>query len=180
MWTSQHGHMFLQSQLGILESVEWVLVSKTCNIIMEVAFYFCHVILARSKSQVPPTLKENEFKNILIDFWVFIGMWAFSSCVGRGCSSLWCLGFSLWWLLLLQSMSSECSGCGSQVYFLCCMWDLLGPGIEPMSPAWGTFLSAGPPGKSQENELNKSVKIRKWGQPRVCHTWRQFCLGVSM
>ena len=28
---------------------------------MEVAFHhFCHMLLARSKSQVPPTLKENE------------------------------------------------------------------------------------------------------------------------
>ena len=32
---------------------------------------------------------------------------AFSSCSERGYSSLWCAGFSLRWLLLLQSMGSE-------------------------------------------------------------------------
>ena len=29
------------------------------------------------------------------------------------------------------------------------MWDLAGPGLEPVSPAWaGGFLTTGPPGKS--------------------------------
>ena len=35
----------------------------------------------------------------------------------RGYSSLWCAGFSLWWLLLLQSSGSRSAGfssCGSQ------------------------------------------------------------------
>ena len=31
------------------------------------------------------------------------------------------------------------------------MWDLPGPGIEPVSPVWaGGFLTTAPPGKSQE------------------------------
>ena len=32
---------------------------------------------------------------------------AFSSCGERGYSSLWCVGFSLWWLLLLWRMGSR-------------------------------------------------------------------------
>ena len=35
----------------------------------------------------------------------------------RGYSSLWCAGFSLWWLLLLRSTGSRCTGfssCSSQ------------------------------------------------------------------
>ena len=41
----------------------------------------------------------------------------FSSCGEGGCSSLRCVGFSLWWLLLLQSMGSRrvgFSSCGMQ------------------------------------------------------------------
>ena len=57
-----------------------------------------------------------------------------------------CLGFSLQWLLLLQSMNSSAHGlqqswfpssrthCGTQAQLLLILWDLLGPGIEPVSP----------------------------------------------
>ena len=41
----------------------------------------------------------------------------FLSCSKRGYSSLRCMGFSLQWLLLLQSMGSRCAGfssCGTQ------------------------------------------------------------------
>ena len=43
---------------------------------------------------------------------------AFSSCGSRGYSSLWCVGFSLRWLLLLRSMGSRHAGfssCGTWV-----------------------------------------------------------------
>ena len=89
------------------------------------------------------------------------------SLVGR-----WCAGFSLQWLLLLWSVGCRCVGakhmgfsiavCGLRSCHLCgCssfgtlallpqgMWDLPGPGIEPMSPALqDRFLTTGPPGKS--------------------------------
>ena len=39
------------------------------------------------------------------------GAQAFSSC--EGCPSLQCMGFSLQWLLLLQSTGSRCSGFSS-------------------------------------------------------------------
>ena len=65
-------------------------------------------------------------------------VWAFSSCVERGYSSLWCTGSSLLWLLMLRSTGSRRAGfssCAAQVWLLCSMWDLPGPGLEPVSPA---------------------------------------------
>ena len=92
-------------------------------------------------------------------------MWAFSSCSKVGdYSSLRCTGFSLHWLLLLQSTGSRCIGfsscgtqalerrlssCGTWVNLLRGMWDLPWPGIEPVSSASaGGFLITVPAGKS--------------------------------
>ena len=83
---------------------------------------------------------------------------AFSSC-GK-----WpCVGFSLWWLLLLWNMGSRhvgfsscglwalehrLSSCGTRASLLHGMWNLPGPRLEPVSPAWaGGFLTTAPPGK---------------------------------
>ena len=67
-----------------------------------------------------------------------------------GYSSLQCTGFSLRWLLSLQSTGSGARGlsscgsralerrlssCGARASLLRGMWDLPGPGLEPMSPA---------------------------------------------
>ena len=97
---------------------------------------------------------------------------AFCSCGERGySSSLRCAGFSLQWLLLLQSTGpghagsvvvvsglSSCgsralgyrlSSCGAWAYLLHEVWDPLGPGIKLVSPALaGRFLTTAPPGKS--------------------------------
>ena len=41
------------------------------------------------------------------------------------------------------------SSCGSRAQLLCGMWDLHGPGLEPVSPALaGGFSTTAPPGKS--------------------------------
>ena len=60
------------------------------------------------------------FINLLIYFWlrwVFVAVRGLSLVVASGgYSSLWCVGFSLWWLLLLQSTGSRHAGfssCGS-------------------------------------------------------------------
>ena len=57
------------------------------------------------------------FKNFLFIFWLH---WVFVAArrlslvaVSRGYSSLRCMGFSLWWLLLLWSMGSRCVGFSS-------------------------------------------------------------------
>ena len=58
-----------------------------------------------------------------------------SHCSGFSCCTAWALGT---WVGF--------SSCGTR---LSCMWDLPGPGIEPVSPALlGRFLTTASPGKS--------------------------------
>ena len=48
-----------------------------------------------------------------------------------------------------RALERRLSSCGAQAQLLRGMWDLPGPGIEPMSPALaGGFLTTAPPGKS--------------------------------
>ena len=85
-------------------------------------------------------------------------------------SPLWCTGFLLWWLLLLQSMGSRHTGfhsyilwlssCSSQTKLLCSMCDLPGPGIDLVSPAVaGGSLNSGLPGKSKNFLISLKEKI---------------------
>ena len=95
--------------------------------------------------------------------WVFIAVCGLSLVVvSGGYSSLRCAGFLLRWLLL-WSTGSRCTGfsscgtwalehglssCGARAQLLRGMWDLPGPGLEPVSPALaGGFLTTAPPGK---------------------------------
>ena len=49
----------------------------------------------------------------------------------------------------LQALERRLSSCGTWAYLLHGMWDLPGPGLEPVSPALaGRFLTTVPPGKS--------------------------------
>ena len=105
-------------------------------------------------------------------------IYLFIGCVGSSllrragatvCCSVWvshCSGFSCFGAQALGTRVSvavtrrlsscgswalehRLSSCGAWVYLLCGMWDLPGPGIEPMSPALaGRFLNTVPPGKS--------------------------------
>ena len=82
---------------------------------------------APAGKSLPVSLKEViSYKKINLFIYLFqaaLGLrcctWAFSSCGerGRGYSLLWCAGFSLRWLLLLQSTGSRCAGFSS-----CGMW----------------------------------------------------------
>ena len=63
-------------------------------------------------------------KSILSLFFFFFGCvgssllhWLSLVAANRGYSSLWCAGFSLWWLLLLRSTGSKCVGFNS-----CSVW----------------------------------------------------------
>ena len=83
-----------------------------------------------------------------------------------GYSLLWCVGFSLRWLLLLRSTSSRCAGfsscdsralerrlssCGTRAQLLHGMWDLPGPGLKLMSPALaGGFPTTAHQGSPQQ------------------------------
>ena len=107
------------------------------------------------------------FLNLFIYFWL---CWIFIAACGLclvvasgGYSLLRCTGFSLQWLLLLRSTGSRSMGfsscgsqaleqrlssCGARALLLRSMWDLPGPGLEPVSPALaGGFLTTAPPGK---------------------------------
>ena len=125
-------------------------------------------LLCLSTAKRFPLFFSNKFIIYFIYFWrrwVFVAACGLSLIVvSGGYSSLRCAGFSLWWLLLLWSTGSrrvgfsscgswalECrvSSSGAWAQLLRGMWDLPGPGIEPMSPALaGGFLTAAPPGKS--------------------------------
>ena len=81
--------------------------------------------------------------------------WAFSCCSKcRGGRTLYLqgMGFSLWRILLLWSMSSwhvGFSSCGTRAALPCGMWKFPWPGTEPISPALaGRLLTTGPPRKS--------------------------------
>ena len=71
--------------------------------------------------------------------------------VGGATLQLWGAGFSLWRLLVLRdtgsrALTQELWRVGSAVWS---MWELPGPGIEPVSPALagGCFFTTEPPGK---------------------------------
>ena len=70
-----------------------------------------------------------------------------SHCGGFSCCGAQALEFRL---SSCGSRALECrlSSCGAQAQLLRGMWDLPGPGLEPVSPAWtGGFLTTAPPGK---------------------------------
>ena len=66
-----------------------------------------------------------------------LGTWA-SAVVARGLSSCG-----------LRTLELRLSSCGALAYLLHRMWDLPGPGLEPVSLVLaGRFLTTAPPGKS--------------------------------
>ena len=97
--------------------------------------------------------------------------WAFSSCSEQGllfvavcrllivvaslCCRAWALG--TWASVVVACELSSCglwalecrlSSCGAWALLLCGMWDLPGPGLEPVSPVLaGRFPTTAPPGK---------------------------------
>ena len=129
-------------------------------------------------------LKKFFYTNYYFIFFYFWLHWVFiAACrlypvvASRGCSSLRCAGFSLWWLLLLPSTGSRRAGSvvvahglsscglwalelrlssfGTWAQLLWGMWDPPGPGLEPVSPALaGGLLTTAPPGKSLTKTLN--------------------------
>ena len=85
---------------------------------------------------------------ILFVFFLNLFVFLIFGCIG---SSLRCVGFSLRWLLSLWSTGYRREGlssCGARAQLLHGMWDLPGPGLEPVSPALaGRFLTTAPLGK---------------------------------
>ena len=103
------------------------------------------------------------FVHFLIFFSFKIYLFTYFSCPGSSLlcvgflqlwqmrvTLLWGAGFSLWWLLLLQSTGSrvQAQQYGTQAYLLRNMQDLPRSGIELVSPALvGGLLTTGPLGK---------------------------------
>ena len=118
---------------------------------------YAHLILFAQVHSLPLLL--NYFLKIIFFICfqlccVFVAGWAFLQLRWVG-ATLWvcCVGFSLWWALSLWNTGSRAQGlqylwhmvsvvvfglssCGTQAKLLWGMWDLPGPGIEPMSFAW--------------------------------------------
>ena len=86
-----------------------------------------------------------------------------------GLQQLWRAGFSSCSSWILER---RLSSCGARAQLLCSMWDLSGPGLEPVSPALaGRFLTTAPPGKplgvhlkiTNTNHKNmKNVALTRW------------------
>ena len=118
--------------------------------------------------------------------WVFVAVHGLSLVAVSGVySSLWCVGFSLRWLLLLRSTGSRHAGsssCGTwaqqlqlvgsraQAQPLRVMWDLPGPGLEHVSRALaGGFLTTEPSGKLLMVEIIQRFQVSFlpfWSEPR--------------
>ena len=83
--------------------------------------------------------------------WVFIAVWDFSSSSESGllfCCSLEASGYGGLSCCRAWSLGDRLSSCDTGAWLPHSMWDLPGPGVEPMSPALaGGFLNTGPPGK---------------------------------
>ena len=92
--------------------------------------------------------------------WVFIAVRGLSLVASSGGCSLWCMGFSLWWLVLLQALEHTGSVVVTRTQYLqlevvahrfSCppTCEIVPTGIQPTSPALaGRFLTTEPPGKS--------------------------------
>ena len=118
----------------------------------------------------------------------FLQLWR-----ARAYSSLWCTGFSLVVASLVaehgpqstrasvvvvrrlsscgvQALERRLSSCGAWAQLLHGMWDLPGPGMEPVSPALaGGFLTTEPPGKpSPFSFIQLSIKGLLLSQRGLC------------
>ena len=93
-----------------------------------------------------------------------------SHCGGFSCCGARALGTRAsvavaWGLSSCGSRVLECrlSSCGARAQLLRGMWDLPGPGLEPVSPALaGGLLTTVPPGKSLNAILIKTSKSYFW------------------
>ena len=120
--------------------------------------------------------------------WVFFVVCRLSLvAVSGGYSSLQFAGFSLQWLLLFQSTGSRRTGfsscglralerrlssCDAWDQLLRSMWDLPGPGLEPVSPALaGGFLTTVPTEKPSHPLYDATYSVFFWVM--VSQVWPQ-------
>ena len=78
-------------------------------------------------------------------------------CGGFSCCGTWALGARASVVVACglsscgsRALEHRLSSCGAWASLLCGMWDLPGPGLEPVSPALaGGFLTTAPTGKPE-------------------------------
>ena len=131
--------------------------------------------------------KEKQYFFFFWPCWVFVAAHGLSLVAASGgYSSLQCVGFSLRWHLFCRARAlgswasvvvalglSSCgswalerrlSSCGTWAQLLRGMWDLPGPGLEPMSPALaGRFITTAPPGKPLDFILETWLQYFPYG-----------------
>ena len=62
-----------------------------------------------------------------------------------------------------QTLDNRLSSCGARAQLLRGLWDLPGPGLEPVSPALaGGFLTTAPPGKPSTIVFSISIPNVAW------------------
>ena len=110
------------------------------------------VVKVESKTFVPETYRQQtEMENYFFLSLVALGFHCCARALSR-CSECWLVFLApLQWLLLWNTGSSAWNSVVAvrRLYLLHGMWNLPGPGIEPVSRALaGGFLPTVPPGKS--------------------------------
>ena len=81
----------------------------------------------------------------------FLQLWQAGATLRCSAQASHCGGFSCCGVRALgtRALEHRLSSCGSRAQLLRGMWDLPGPGVEPMSPALaGRFLTTAPPGEA--------------------------------
>ena len=133
-----------------------------------------HITSPPHKERTCPFSSSSFFFKFIYFIYLFLAvlglccfMRAFSSCSERGLlflvvrglliavaslvaeHGLQARGLQQLWLAGSVVVARGLSSCGSRAQLLHDMWDLPGPGLEPVSPALaGGFLTTAPPGKS--------------------------------
>ena len=120
-------------------------------------WFFCFVLISRKEWFI--FIHLFIFKIYFIYFWlcwVSVALCRLSLVAANGGFSLWSTGLGVRASVVVACGLSSCGswalGCrlssGTRAQLLRDMWDLPGPGLEPMSPALaGGFLTTAPPGK---------------------------------
>ena len=107
------------------ESNSWARKEMVFAILFFFSFFFLGKFLSPQRFYKSVPVYLFIFLNLFFYFWLcwfYIAARGLSLVAGsRGYSSLWCAGFSLRWLLLLQSTGSRCtvfSSCGTWAQYL--------------------------------------------------------------
>ena len=94
------------------------------------------------------------------------------SCCGARALGAWASVVVVCGLSSCDSRAVQCrlSSCGSWAQLFHNMWDLPGPGLEPVSPALaGGFLTTVPPGKSYQSLFNEANDKEKYKFHIISH-----------